>query len=443
MENNSKFLEQLWNKEVSKQVIISKIIRVLIAGYILYYIIERIIFSYNLGVLEFGIIIFFCLLILFYIKYSKANLILEECEDITMSLPNNLEILLIEVSERLNIKKDKLKIYVNPQNYGLSPNVQNKNKFNIIVIPLGYFKLIDENREYAKIILAHELSHIKQQDSNLLNFTKVFLKILAFLIPFNIIYGVFFISVWHPYLVKKDQERIFNTALLIMLNKVNAWNSPSIKDVKLDTSFFLRTDTSVVYLDFNPNNPPDFGRSRFVLTGDSIFLFAEYMAKKISPYLKNPKYVKTLPIEDKSNTNIDNVNDIKDENYNEPIIDENWRNTPKYLDMEQYIPNRDTTNKIERVLKMELGKIRPLPKIKAFDINDIFISVLILFFIFITFKRAIYNSERVADFGAVISSSKEDVAELLNSNNQKEIKPLDIFNVNPPLTWRIKKILEL
>jgi Peptidase family M48 len=99
----------------------------------------------------------------------------------------NLKLMIDEALEKFDIS-EQIEYYISINNFDYSPFVFSRTKVNFLVLPLGFFKLMYERPQEAKAILAHELSHIAQHDTDLTIFIKIFLKyVFAILLPIQLL----------------------------------------------------------------------------------------------------------------------------------------------------------------------------------------------------------------------------------------------------------------
>lgn len=95
--------------------------------------------------------------------------------------------MIVDILGKFNIES-RIEYYVTTNNFDYSPHVFAKDRINFLVLPLGFFKLLSEKPDQAKAILAHEISHIAQEDTGLTFMIKVLLKyIFSIILPLQLV----------------------------------------------------------------------------------------------------------------------------------------------------------------------------------------------------------------------------------------------------------------
>lgn len=114
-----------------------------------------------------------------------------------------------ELIEKIGIRKD-VELHYHTSDFSQSPHVvQIKDSYHII-IPMGFLKIFSKNERHAKSIVAHELSHIIQNDLDVLFSVKVFTRILfKYILPIQIVIFIsncfLFISIYNSRLLEYYQ----------------------------------------------------------------------------------------------------------------------------------------------------------------------------------------------------------------------------------------------
>lgn len=88
----------------------------------------------------------------------------------------DIEIVLNTITSRMGISRDKLDVWLNSRNYGISPNIFEYRKRIHLVLPLGFLKVIENQIEVAQSILAHEFSHVLHKDTNLFIYFRTYIR---------------------------------------------------------------------------------------------------------------------------------------------------------------------------------------------------------------------------------------------------------------------------
>ena len=92
------------------------------------------------------------------------NRLLKNIENVRVLVPENYKIMHSELLDKFNISDNKITRWIDMNNF--TANITSyyfKKKYHLM-ISLGFIGLIGEDLESAKIIYAHELCHIRQQD---------------------------------------------------------------------------------------------------------------------------------------------------------------------------------------------------------------------------------------------------------------------------------------
>jgi hypothetical protein len=96
--------------------------------------------------------------------------------------------LLEELCACMGVDFRKVRVRLATRNYDVGPSVIEHEDVTFLVIPLGFFKLLEVDREAARAILAHELAHVCQGDTNLWLLSESYLTaIRKFLMPLAIL----------------------------------------------------------------------------------------------------------------------------------------------------------------------------------------------------------------------------------------------------------------
>jgi hypothetical protein len=135
--------------------------------------------------------------------------------------------------QRKSLHPDQLRYLLERRNFTAAPSMISADRKVNLIFPLGFFKLISSDPEAADAILAHELAHFFQDDSNLLFKIRCYYQVshvwenyfLLFLLNGILwgipLYGYFYITAKSVYKACKKDQSCFNpdifTGTLILI----------------------------------------------------------------------------------------------------------------------------------------------------------------------------------------------------------------------------------
>lgn len=200
--------------------------------------VEALAFS-TLVVLSFALIL---TLISLYFEVSYFQRILKQ-KDIIKELPdhnkNIIKILINDLCTSMKIDIGSINFWINYRSYDFSPSiVEYKGKVHLI-LPLAFFKICSAHQQEAKAILAHELAHISQKDSNLWLLASAYVRsIMEILFPTNI--GIMLTSLAVNFQITNEytQESLSESVILFLVIAAGTAIAGSI--VTLPMYLFLR-----------------------------------------------------------------------------------------------------------------------------------------------------------------------------------------------------------
>lgn len=95
-----------------------------------------------------------------------------------------------QLSRRMEIRSDAVQLDLAPRDWSANAYVYSHLGASHLVVPLGFFKLLESQPGQAKAILAHELAHIAQGDEQLWSLARLYWHISGYLIPVRLV-GLF------------------------------------------------------------------------------------------------------------------------------------------------------------------------------------------------------------------------------------------------------------
>jgi len=182
-------LQEFWLSQVRKSSRIAHILRILFCvtgGLIL------------LGgirfVLEDGTFLFVALALLLYVpiiiyiwkQVSRLTSMLKRgrFRNITLNQPAALAQCTGSLAGQMGIPVDSLEIWLNNKSHFASPSVCAWRGKKHLILPLGFFKILSGDPGMAYAIIAHEFSHIRQRDADLLVTIKAVIRsIIVVMVP--------------------------------------------------------------------------------------------------------------------------------------------------------------------------------------------------------------------------------------------------------------------
>jgi hypothetical protein len=86
----------------------------------------------------------------------------------------------------MDVKADAFRLWLAPRRVDHAPSVLERNGAYNIIAPSGFFKLLLVSPTAARDMLAHELAHIRQNDTNLFVLVMTFSKVARNFLPWVI-----------------------------------------------------------------------------------------------------------------------------------------------------------------------------------------------------------------------------------------------------------------
>lgn len=152
---------------------------------------------------KFYILDLFIIFCLFFIYIKHRYFIKNISTNNKLVIPNKLlsnkfNEIFVELTEKIDCDINLIKIFINKRDFGISPSIYgNISNEIIIIIPLGFIKILNENYDLAKTIISHEFGHLLQGDINLLMSLKMFIKYSLKLFFVVLILGIIEIVFFH------------------------------------------------------------------------------------------------------------------------------------------------------------------------------------------------------------------------------------------------------
>ncbi len=160
---------------------------------------------------------------------SSQNFIDRHAQSLKKSQELNfLYPVLQEIGQKLDVSPDML-VLQTPQNI-IFPSVEQYSGNIVLILPLGFFSFMRKHPEEARFILAHELSHIRQQDLHLFRQSEAYGKVLLPLILTIEVLNIF-VSFYISHALGSDIQTAgeyfapFAPPLLMILCVTVAWSS--------------------------------------------------------------------------------------------------------------------------------------------------------------------------------------------------------------------------
>ena len=115
-----------------------------------------------------------------WLKYNSIprQIIKGRFRNITANQPQLIRQCIQEMAAKMRIPTDSIIVWVNVYSKTASPSIYTYKKSHHLLLPLGFFKIVAQDEELAKTIIAHELSHIRQRDADLFIVVKLFTRAL-------------------------------------------------------------------------------------------------------------------------------------------------------------------------------------------------------------------------------------------------------------------------
>ena len=161
------------------------------------------------------------LIVLFFAfrRYAKMRRLLNSgsLKETTALLPGGIGQILSELMSSMRLKADEFKVFLDTRSYSGTPSIQQIRRRKCIVLPLGFLKIVSSDPMGAKTLLAHELGHVKQRDTDLQILNRIYLKaaLLVFGPIFLLSIPLGIVAVSTEYIDSaKEVERDRNIAIL-------------------------------------------------------------------------------------------------------------------------------------------------------------------------------------------------------------------------------------
>ncbi len=135
--------------------------------------------------------------ILFLRQWHEFNKSPDE-NSMLLTAPENIvaliKQLISDMASKMGIGVNSLSIYINRRAYSGGPSIVEQKNRVILVVPLGFLKILNSKPELAQAMLEHEISHVNQKDSQLWSLATVFWNVMTkVMLPIMVIFFALYI----------------------------------------------------------------------------------------------------------------------------------------------------------------------------------------------------------------------------------------------------------